>query len=317
MPPELAAVIPNPEPQLHRVKHTAGLTLPEVIRVCEPALIGNEKRYLLNCVESNWISSAGPYVKRLEELFAKACGTQEAIACSSGTAALHLALKALGIGPGDEVIIPTFTMIATANAVEFLGGNAVLADSEPTSWNIDPAQVAACIGPKTKAIIVVHTYGHPANMAAIMELASKHDLIVVEDAAEAHGAYYDGRRVGGLGRIGAFSLYANKIITSGEGGLLTTDDAELASLCRTLRDHAFSPERHFWHRYVGFNYRMTNLQAAVGLAQLERLDDFINRRRKNAELYRVRLADIPGLTMPPEQANVRNVFWMFKVLPIV
>jgi perosamine synthetase len=311
---DLAAVIPAPEPQLHPVRSSRANTLPNVIRVCEPTLNGNEEKYLLDCVHSNWISSAGPYIRRLETLFAAACGTREAVACASGTVALHLALKAIGIGPGDEVIIPAFTMIATANAVEYTGATAVLADADPITWNIDPSQVAACIRPKTKAMIVVHTYGHPADMKSILQLASEYGLVVIEDAAEAHGAIYEGRRVGSLGHVGTFSLYANKVITTGEGGLLTTDDTDLANLCRTLRDHAFSPERHFWHRYVGFNYRMTNLQAAVGVAQIETFDYFVARRRQNAEWYRARLADVHGLTLPPEEHNVRSVFWMFGML---
>jgi perosamine synthetase len=228
--------------------------------------------------------------------------------------ALHLGLVALGLGPGDEVIIPTFTMIATINAVAYTGATPVLVDSEPCTWNMDVDQIAAKITPKTKAIMPVHTYGHPVDMDPLMEIAEKHGIVVLEDAAEAHGAEYKGRRAGGLGHAGCFSFYGNKIITTGEGGMITTNDEKLARLTQNLRDHAFSNERHFWHKYMGFNYRMTNLQAAVGLAQTEQLESFVEMRRRNAALYNERLQDIPGIVIPPEAGNVRNVFWMYSIL---
>ena len=303
----LQPYIPGPEPALNPVA-------PRRIPVSGTLLDGNEKRYLLECVESNWISSAGPFVKRFEQAFASAAGCRFGVSCSSGTAALHLALAALGLGPGDEVIVPAFTMIATANAVTYTGASPVLADADPVTWNVDVASVAARISDRTKAIVVVHTYGHPADMGPLRELASRRGLALVEDAAEAHGAAWSGRPVGSLGDAAAFSFYGNKVLSTGEGGMVTTNDAELARVVRRLRDHAFSEDRHFWHTYLGFNYRMTNLQAAVGLAQCERLAALVEKRRWNARLYAERLAGIPGLTLPQEAAGVTNVFWMYGVL---
>jgi perosamine synthetase len=299
--------IPGPEPVLNPVA-------PRRIPVSGTLLDGNEKRYLLECIESNWISSAGPFVRRFEEAFASAVGCRFGVSCSSGTAALHLALAALGLGPGDEVIVPAFTMIATANAVAYTGASPVLADADPATWNVDVASVEARISDRTKAIVVVHTYGHPADMGPLRELASRRGLALVEDAAEAHGAAWRGRPVGSLGDAAAFSFYGNKVLSTGEGGMVTTNDAEVARVVRRLRDHAFSEDRHFWHTYLGFNYRMTNLQAAVGLAQCERLAALVDGRRRNARLYAERLAAIPGLTLPREAAGVTNVFWMYGVL---
>jgi perosamine synthetase len=285
-----------------------------VIPVAAPSLDGNELEYVTECIRSNWISSAGPFVPRFEAAFAKAVGCEFGVACSSGTAALHLALAALGLGPGDEVIIPTFTMIATANAVSYTGARPILVDSEPDTWNIDASLVEQKITGRTKAIIVVHTYGKPANMDRILEIARARDLIVIEDAAEAHGATYRSQPIGSIGHIATFSFYANKIITTGEGGMVTTNDRELAHVCRKLRDHAFSPERHFWHEYAGFNYRMTDLQAAVGLAQTERFDSLVEARRRNASNYCTALKGIPGLVLPPEEEHEKNVFWMFGLI---
>jgi perosamine synthetase len=268
----------------------------------------------MDCLESNWISSAGKYIPAFEEKFAAECECAYGIACANGTIALHLALAALGLEPDDEVILPTFTMIATINAVTYTGARPVLVDAEPCTWNMDIEQVAAKITPRTRVIMPVHIYGHPVDMDPIMEMAEKHDIFVLEDAAEAHGAEYKGRRAGGLGHAGAFSFYANKIITTGEGGMITTNDKTLAELTRNLRDHAFSVERHFWHKYVGFNYRMTNLQAAIGLAQTEQIAKFIEKRRRNAALYTSLLKDIPGLVTPPEADGIKSVFWMYSVL---
>jgi perosamine synthetase len=287
---------------------------PRVIPVADTLLDGNELRYLTECVQSNWISSAGPFVGEFERRFAQACDCEFGVACANGTVALHLALATLGLGPGDEVIIPTFTMIATANAVSYTGATPVLVDAEPATWNLDVAQLEARITPRTKAIVVVHTYGHPVEMAVVSELAQRHKLHVIEDAAEAHGAEYHGRRIGSLGAAASFSFYANKIITTGEGGMVTTNDAELAAVARRLRDHAFSPERHFWHQYRGFNYRMTNLQAAIGLAQTERMEQLVERRRANARLYTTALSSVPGLTLPTEREGMKNTFWMYALL---
>lgn len=306
-------LIPGPEPTL-MPRATELDNVRRIIPVADLKLDGNELRYLTECIETNWISSIGPFVREFEESFANAVGCEFGIACSSGTAALHLALAALGLGPGDEVIIPTFTMIATANAISYTGATPVLVDAEPDTWNINVAQLAARITSNTKAIVVVHTYGHPAAMDAIRDLAQRHRLHIVEDAAEAHGAEYRGRRVGSLGDVATFSFYANKLITTGEGGMVTTSNPELARIMRRLRDHAFSDERHFWHRYRGFNYRMTNLQAAIGLAQTERLDALIAQRRHNAQRYRELLSEIGGLRQPVERPEVKNVFWMYCLL---
>jgi len=315
---DLAAVVPGKDPELSlSIKRIPVSQLDfssQIIPVCEPTLGGNEAKYVQECLESNWISSAGKFIPLFEEQFAAECGCKYGVACANGTVALHLALAALGIGPGDEVILPTFTMIATINAVTYTGATPVLIDSEPHTWNMDVNQLAAKITPRTKAIMPVHTYGHPVDMDPLLELANKHGIFVLEDAAEAHGAEYKGRRAGGLGHAAAFSFYANKIITTGEGGMITTNDVKLAELAQNLRDHAFSTERHFWHKFIGFNYRMTNLQAAVGLAQVEQMPRFVENRRRNAALYTQLLSQIPGIVTPPEAPGVKNVFWMYSLL---
>jgi perosamine synthetase len=315
---DLGQIIPGHDPELRvsipRIPVSEMDIQSHIIPVCEPTLGGNEVEYVLDCIESNWISSAGKYIPRFEEAFARACGARHGVACANGTVALHLALATLGIGPGDEVILPTFTMIATINAVTYTGATPVLVDSEAQTWNMDLNQVADKITPRTRAIIPMHTYGHPVDMDPLMAMAERHGLYVVEDAAEAHGAEYKGRRAGSLGHAGCFSFYANKIITTGEGGMITTDDPEIARLARNLRDHAFSDERHFWHKYLGFNYRMTNMQAAVGLAQTEQMEGFVQARRANAARYTATLRQIPGIVTPPEADWARNVFWMYSIL---
>lgn len=303
---QIRHLIPGPDPKL--------TTTARVIPVADTLLDGNELRYVTECVQSNWLSSIGPFVGRFEQAFARRAGCEFGIACANGTVALHLALATLGIGPGDEVIIPTFTMIATANAVSYTGATPVLIDAEAETWNLDVTQLAARITPRTKAIIVVHTYGHPVEMDAVLAIARQHNLPVLEDAAEAHGAEYRGQLVGSLGDAATFSFYANKIITTGEGGMVTTNDARLAATARQLRDHAFSTARHFWHEYRGFNYRMSNLQAAVGLAQTERLPQLIAKRRQTARRYAELLHDVPGLRLPRERPEVQSVFWMYGLL---
>ncbi len=315
---ELAAIIPGQDPELSvsikRIPVSQLDLSSRIIPVCEPTLGGNEAKYVLDCIESNWISSAGKYIPAFEEKFAAECDCKYGVACCNGTVALHLALAALGLEPGDEVILPTFTMIATINAVTYSGATPVLLDSEPCTWNMDVEQLADKISPKTKVVMPMHTYGHPVDMDPVMELADQHGLFVLEDAAEAHGAEYKGRRAGGLGHASGFSFYANKVITTGEGGMITTNDAKLADLTTNLRDHAFSSERHFWHKFVGFNYRMTNLQAAVGLAQVEQMAQFVESRRRNAALYTRLLDEIPGIVTPPETEWAKNVFWMYSIL---
>ncbi len=282
--------------------------------IAEPLLTGNELAYVTDCIQSGWVSSLGKYISEFERLFAEFCGVSHAVAVSNGTAALHLALVALGIGPGDEVIVPSLTFIATANAVHYTGAKPVFADSEPLTWNIDPQDIASRITPRTRAIIPVHLYGHPADMQPIMELAVQHHLTVIEDAAEAHGATSHGKRVGSLGRLGAFSFYGNKIITTGEGGILTTDDGILDERLRFLRDHAMSASRRYWHPEVGFNYRITNLQAALGVAQMERIDEFIAHKRRIASEYNRLLQEVPGITRPPQAEWAESVYWMYSIL---
>jgi perosamine synthetase len=313
-----ADVIPGREPELKvsipRIPISELELEQTIIPVCEPTLGGNETRYVLDCLNTNWISSAGKYITLFEKKFGREVGCEHGIACISGTAALHLITAALGLGPGDEVILPTHTMIATAYAVSYTGARPIFVDSERRTWNMDLDQLEAKITDRTKAIIVVHTYGHPVDMDIVLEMAQRHSLYVIEDAAEAHGAEYKGNLAGSLGDAAAFSFYANKIITTGEGGMVTTNNAELADTVRTLRDHAFSKERHFWHKYIGYSFRMTNLQAAVGLAQVEQMEGFVARRRRNAALYSSLLKDVPGLTLPVEEPWARNVYWMYGVL---
>ncbi len=287
---------------------------PDFIPVYAPSLDGHEEKYVLDAVRSGWISSLGQYVTRFEEQFAAFCGVPHAVSVSNGTVALHLALHALGIGPGDEVIVPSLTFVASANAVRYTGATPIFADVDPETWCIDVEDARRLVNARTKAIMPVHLYGHPAPMPAVNDLAAAYGLHVVEDAAEAHGAAIAGRMVGGWGNVGTFSFYANKIITTGEGGMLTTGDAELAARCRMLRDHAMPPQKRYWHEEIGFNYRMTNLQAAVGVAQMERINSFIRRKRHIAALYREHLDGLPGVQLPVERLDCTNVFWMYSIL---
>ncbi len=284
-----------------------------MIPVCEPKLGSKELENVIDAVKTNWISSKGKYIDEFEQRFSKYCGAKHGIACSNGTVAIHLALASLGIKAGDEVIIPTFTMIATVNPVTYTGAKPVLVDSEPETWNIDPSKIEKKITPKTKAIMVMHTYGHPCDMGPLQEIADKHDLYLLEDAAEAHGAEYKGERVGGLSDAGCFSFYANKIITTGEGGMVVTNDDKIAEMARLLRDQAFEKKR-FLHRHVGFNYRMTNLQAAVGAGQMDLIDESVETRRRNAMTYNSFLKNVEGITLPPEATWAKNVYWMYTVL---
>lgn len=301
-------ILPKAEPALRKNKNR------EIIPVCEPKLDGNEFKYLSECVRSNWISSIGSFIEKFENAFKKYSGTRYAVACSSGTAALHLALAALEIKKGDEVIIPDFTMIATANAVTYLGAKPVFVDADPVTWNIDSNKVERKITRHTKAIIPVHTYGLPADMNRINFIAKKYNLFVVEDAAEAHGAEYKDKKVGSIGDVACFSFYGNKIITTGEGGMVTTNNKKIAEKIKLLRDHAFSSERHFWHKYLGYNYRMTNLQAAVGLAQTERFTALVEARIKNAHYYNFLLKNVKGVVLPPEVKGIKNVYWVYPIL---
>lgn len=287
----------------------------ERISIANPILNGNERKYVDECIDTGWISANGRFIQEFEKKFAEFCGCKYALACSNGTVTLHLALKALGIGPGDEVIMPTLTYIATANAVTYCGATPVFVDSEPSTWNIDPQKVEEKITEKTKVIIPVDLYGLACNMDAIMELANRYGLAVVEDAAEAHGASWSGKKVGSIGMIGSFSFFGNKIITSGEGGMLTTNDEELYQKMKLLRSQGVAPEKRYWHTVVGYNYRMTNLQAAVGLAQLENIQWHLEQRRRVAQLYAEylpQLGDRVSVQELPEKAT--HVYWMNSVI---
>lgn len=285
-----------------------------MIPVCEPYIAGKELEYVSDCITSNWISSQGKYINEFEKGFAQFCGTEHGITTTSGTTALHLALVSLGIGENDEVIVPAFTMAASIFAIIYTGAKPVLVDCETRTWNIDVHQIEKKINKRTKAIMPVHIYGHPCDMDPIIDIARKHNLYIVEDAAEAHGADYKGRRIGSIGDANCFSFYANKIITTGEGGMIVTNNKELAEKARRLKDQAFSPAKRFLHTNIGFNYRMTNLQAAIGLAQLEIIDDLIQRRINNAHLYNSLLDNVEGVTLPVQEKWVKNVYWMYSIM---
>jgi perosamine synthetase len=281
-----------------------------LIPVSQPSISELEISYVTDAVKSGWVSSLGTYIEDFERSFAEFCGTKYALTVSNGTTGLHLALLAVGIGPGDEVIIPDLTFIATANAIAYTGARPVMVDIEPETLCLDPGAVERAITPRTRAIIPVHLYGHPAAMDAINAIASKHDLVVIEDAAEAHGARYRGKRVGSLGRCGVFSFYGNKIITTGEGGMITTNDEVLCQTAKRLRDHAMHPKRRYWHAEIGYNYRMTNLQAALGMAQLQRIDEFSRRRRQIMAWYRAGLGHHADLRLNCEASWATNAYWM-------
>lgn len=289
---------------------------PARIPVCEPSLDGNELAYVTDAVRSGWISSGGDYLTRFEEGFAAYVGVAHGIGTTNGTTALHLALAALGVGPGDEVIVPDFTMISSAFAVCYCGAMPVFVDADPDTWNMDVTKVAAKIGPRTKAIMAVHIYGHPTDMDPLSALAKEHGIPLLEDAAEAHGAEYKGRRCGSLGDLAAFSFYANKAITTGEGGMVVTSDAALAEECRLLRNLAFprTGGRVYRHDRIGFNYRMSNLQGALGLAQLERIDTYVTARRAHAARYNERLAGLAAVQLPVERPWAKNSYWMYGIV---
>lgn len=285
-----------------------------MIPVNEPRMAPNARQYVDECIDSGWISSAGSFVSTFEKNFADFLGVRHAVTTTSGTAALHLALASLKIGAGDEVILPTFTMMASAAAVLYTGATPVLVDSDPATWTLNTTEIEKKITSKTKAIMPVHIYGHPCDMDPIMALAKKYSLAVVEDAAEAHGAMYKGMKAGAIGDVGCFSFYANKIITTGEGGMVVTNDEYIAARARSLKDLAHSPAQRFVHDDLGFNYRMTNVQAAIGCAQLEDITHALETKEWMASLYHHLLSDIPGLILPREQSWARSVWWMYGLL---
>lgn len=285
------------------------------IPIARPELNGNELEYLTDAFMSTWISSTGKYVDKFEEKFSSYCGTAYGIAVSNGTTALHLALVALGIKEGDEVIVPDLTFAATINAVLYTGATPVIVDIEEDSWCIDPKEIEKAISHRTKAIVPVHLYGQPCEMDRIMEIATRNNLYVIEDCAEAHGAEFNGKKVGSFGQVGCFSFYANKVITTGEGGMCLTNDAQLNEKMRVLRDHGMSKQHKYYHTMVGYNYRMTNMQAAIGVAQLERIQDLLRWRCKLEEDYRAAIKDIEGIEMQRNDLpNRKKITWLISAL---
>lgn len=285
-----------------------------MVPVNEPHIAKNALKYVSECIDTGWVSSAGRYLKEFEEEFAKYIGVKHAITTTSGTASLHLAIAALNIKKGDEVILPSHTMMASAAAVVYTGATPILVDVERDSWNMNVDQVKNKITKRTKAIMPVHVYGHPVDMDPLLELAKKHKMAIVEDAAESTGAEYKGVKTGAIGDIGCFSFYANKIITTGEGGMFVTNSDRIATHARLLKDMAHSPKRRFLHEEIGFNYRMTNMQAALGVAQLEEVEEYVAKKRWMANIYNEILSKIKGLTLPIERPWAKNVYWMYGIL---
>jgi perosamine synthetase len=290
-----------------------------MIPVNEPLLGEREQEYVAECIRTGWISSAGRFIEEFEEKWAAYCGMKYGIAVSNGTTALQVAVRCLDLKPGDEVIMPTFTIVSCALAIVETGAVPVLVDSDPRTWCMDVTQVEARITSRTRAIMPVHIYGHPVDMDPLLAMAEKYHLAIVEDAAEVHGAEYlsgrDGahpvwRRCGGMGDVSAFSFYANKLITTGEGGMVLTNDSQYAEKARSLRNLCFRPERRFYHTELGFNYRLTNLQAALGLAQLERFDEIVAKKRWMGRAYTERLKDIPLLQLPSRYIGCMALCWM-------
>ncbi|CAD5372629.1 GDP-perosamine synthase [Rubrivivax sp. A210] len=286
-----------------------------MIPVNEPLLDGNEKKYLAECIDSGWISSEGPFVERFEREFAARVGRKHAVAVCNGSLALDAAVAALDLGPGDEVILPSFTIISCATAIVRAGATPVVVDCDAETWNMVVDQVAARITPRTKALMVVHLYGLPCDMGPLLALAQRHGLKLIEDAAEMHGQTWQGRPCGSFGDISTFSFYPNKHITTGEGGMLVMDDDALAARCRRLRNLAFAPPRRFVHEELGWNLRMSNLQAALGCAQLERLDEFVARKRAMGARYTALLAGTPGLQLPlARTADADSIYWVYGLV---
>jgi perosamine synthetase len=287
----------------------------QFIPVSHPVFAGNEKKYVNECLDEVWISSAGKFIAEFERQFAAYCGVKEAISTNNGTAALHLALQALGVRQGDEIIVPTLTYIATANAVRYCGATPVFVDSEPRTMNIDPAAIEARITERTRGIIPVHLYGHPADMGPILQLAERRGLFVLEDAAESHGALYRGIKTGSLGTAATFSFFGNKIITTGEGGMITTHDSELAARMRLLRGQGMDPQRRYWFPVIGNNFRMTNIEAAIGLAQLEKIEIHLEARQRVARWYLKHLAPLAEfIEVPAVEPWAHHSYWIYTIL---
>jgi perosamine synthetase len=286
----------------------------DFIPVNEPLLDGNEKKYLVECIDTGWISSEGPFIKTFEEGMAARVGRKHGVAVCNGTAALDIAIAALNLKPGDEVILPAFTIISCIGEIVRSGAKPVLVDSDPLTWNMDLGQVAQKITPRTRAILAVHIYGLPVDMDPLLALAARHGLKIVEDAAEMHGQTYKGRPCGSFGDLSIFSFYPNKHITTGEGGMVLADDDTLAEACRSLRNLCFQPPRRFVHERLGWNYRMTNLQAALGVAQLERLDQFVARKRAMGLYYTDLLSGLPVQLPLPATNYADNIYWVYGMV---
>src|SRR3989339_163821 len=284
-----------------------------MIPVNQPLLNGHEKELLAQCIETGWISSDGPFVIEFERKFADYIGVKYGIAVCNGTAALETALFAAGVGKGDEVIMPSFTIISCALAAIRLGAVPVLVDCEPETWNMDVNQIESRLTSKTKAIMPVHIYGHPVNMDPVLAIAKKHNLVIVEDAAEVHGAEYKGQKCGSIGHVSAWSFYANKIITTGEGGMVLTSNKKMAERAASYRNLCFRPEKRFYHTELGYNFRMTNLQAAIGVAQMERIEEFVRIKRRLGEYYREGLSKIKGIKYQIEKPWAKMVYWMYCI----
>ncbi len=285
-----------------------------MIPVNEPVIKATALEYLGECIRTNWISSEGRFLSIFENRWAEYCNMDYGVAVSSGTAALDIAVASLGLEAGDEVIIPTFTIISCALAVMRAGGTPVLVDSDPETWCMDVNQIESRITPRTKAIMPVHMYGHPVDMDPVLNLARTHDLAVVEDAAEAHGATYKAQRVGGLGDLSCFSFYGNKIITTGEGGMVLTKCPERHKRLTSLRNLGFRSDRRFYHTELGYNYRMTNLQAAIGASQVEHIEENLQRKKWMGNAYTERLRHLDRITLPVEKPWASNVYWMYGVV---
>ena len=286
------------------------MNLRNKISIYEPSLFGNEVEYVNDALKSNWISSKGDYINKFERKFAKFCGSKYALTTSNGTVAIHLALEALGIGEEDEVIVPDLTFISTANAVTYTNAKPVFVDVSYDSLCIDPHEIEKSINVNTKAIIVVHLYGNPADMKSISKIAKRHNLYIIEDAAEAHGAMIGNKKVGSFGDISTFSFYGNKVITTGEGGMIVTNNKSCFNKMKILRDHGMSITKKFWHDQIGYNYRLTNLQAAIGLGQLENIEKILNRKKEIFELYKNGLSVLDNIKFNSKVEGETNVYWL-------
>jgi perosamine synthetase len=284
------------------------------IPISFPTLGQKETEYVMDCLNTKWISSVGKYVGLFEQAYAEVAGTKHAISCSNGTAALHLALLGLDLQPDEEVLVPTLTFAACANSVVYCGGTPQLVDIDPEIWCLDASLLESRITPKTRGLIAVHLRGHPADMEAVMDVAQRHGLFVIEDAAQAHGARVNDRPVGSVGDVATFSFFGNKMLTTGEGGMVTTNSDAVAAKIRLLKNQGMTQERRYWHAVVGYNYRLTNIQAAIGLAQVERLEEQLRCHRQVAAWYQEELAGVAGISWQAEKAWAQHAWWQFVVI---